>query len=89
MFVGQFKVSCENCRVKSILSQITTFRVVTACVVAKTTFLIQFEVSSENRHLRWLEIVFIFPRLVLQTLFQIQFVHDISVKFTTETNEMS
>ena len=53
--------------------------------LAQLTLEIQFE-----KELRWLEIVFIFPRLVLQILFQIQFtVYRISLKFTTVTNETS
>ena len=51
-FLSQFKVSCRNRHFKSILSQIRVFRVVRACVVAKTLFLTQFEVSRENRHLK-------------------------------------
>ena len=51
-FLSQLKVSCENRHVKSILSQISAFRVVTACIVAKTVFLMQFEISSENPHFK-------------------------------------
>ena len=41
-------------------------------------------------HLRWLEIVFIFSRLVLQIVFQIQFgLLYQTVKFTTDIYEMS
>ena len=51
-FLSQFKVSCRNRHVKSILSQISQFRVDTTCIVAKTAFLIQFEVSCEIHHFK-------------------------------------
>ena len=41
-----------------------------------------------NENLRWLEIVFIFPRLVLKIISKYNSVYRIGVKFTTEINEM-
>ena len=51
-FLRQFMASSEKRHFKSVLSQIITFRVGGAFIVAKAAFLRQLEVFGENRNFK-------------------------------------